>query len=317
MFRPMQQRKFTSWEDMERLWHHAFFNELKIAPEEHPVLLSQPALLQADTKEKIMQLMFETFSVPSFYSEVQAALGLFASGRTIGIGVDSGEGATHTVPVYEGYTCVHAINTLNFSGNELTSYLRDLLDSRGYSFTTPKEIDVVQTIKERLCYISEDFQAETAGQNENSHADTMYTLPDGHTILVTGERFQAPEALFQPDLYGILDDGVHHKVYQSVMKCDQDIRKELYDNILLIGGTTLLPGLKERLKREVQTLAPVGTRPKVHDPNEREYTVWTGGSILASLGTFQRMMISKEQYEEQGSRIIHIKSQFLQSRRHI
>ena len=132
-------------------------------------------------------------------------------------------------------------------------------------------------------------------------------MPDGNSILIKGERYKAAEGLFNPGLFGVRDDGVHHKVYQSIMKCDQDIRKELYDNILLVGGTTLVSGLKDRLRRDVQSLAPLGTKPVVIDPAEREYSVWVGGSILASLSSFQKMCISKQVYEEQGSRIIHTK----------
>ena len=147
-------------------------------------------------------------------------------------------------------------------------------------------------------------------KNDESHyssGDIYFELPDGNSILIKGERYKAAEGLFNPGLFGVRDDGVHHKVYQSIMKCDQDIRKELYDNILLVGGTTLVSGLKDRLRRDVQSLAPLGTKPVVIDPAEREYSVWVGGSILASLSSFQKMCISKQVYEEQGSRIIHTK----------
>ncbi|CAG9317535.1 unnamed protein product [Blepharisma stoltei] len=303
---PMQKRQIEDWEDMIKVWHHAFYNELKVAPEEHTVLLSESPLNPPKKKEKTMEIMFEEFTVPSFYTSASATLGLFAAGTTIGLVVDSGEGGTHTVPVYEGYSCVHAINSLKFAGGELTSTLRGLLDERGYSFTTLKEIDVVRDIKEKLCAIKENYSS-AAESEEVAGEDVLYELPDSHTILIKDERFRAPEGLFNPGMFGIEDDGIHHKVYQSVMKCDQDIRKEMYDNILLVGGTTLIKGLKERLIKELIPLAPVGTKPKIVDPPEREYTVWIGGSILASLSSFQRMCITKQQYEEQGSRIIHIK----------
>ncbi|OMJ90353.1 hypothetical protein SteCoe_7266 [Stentor coeruleus] len=308
MSKPMEDRQTSSWEDISKVWHHAFYNELKVAPEEHTVLLSEPPLNPPQKKEKIMELMFEEFTVKSYYSVIGATLGLFAAGRTIGIVVDSGEGGTHTVPVYEGYSCIHAINKLKFAGGEMTNYLRDLLDERGYSFTTPKEIDIVRDIKEKLCIVGEEMSHEIkAEESHYSSSDVYYELPDNNTILIKGERYKAAEGLFNPGLYGIRDDGIHHKVYQSIMKCDQDIRKELYDHILLVGGTTLVNGLKERLRKDVQSLAPLGTKPVVIDPPEREFSVWVGGSILASLSSFQKMCISKQAYEEQGARIIHIK----------
>ena len=308
MSTPMEDRQVNSWEDISKVWHHTFYNELKVAPEEHTVLLSEPPLNPPQKKEKIIELMFEEFTVKNYYSVIGATLGLFASGKTIGIVVDSGEGGTHTVPVYEGYSCVHAINKLKFAGGEMTSFLRDLLDERGYSFTTPKEIDIVRSIKERLCQVGEEISDTKADDSHYSTSDIYYDLPDGNTVLVKNERYRAAEGLFQPHLYGIRDDGVQHKVFESIMKCDQDIRKELYDHILLVGGTTLVSGIKERLRKEVQSLAPLGTKPVVVDPPEREYSVWIGGSILASLSSFQKMCISKQAYEEQGgARIIHIK----------
>jgi Actin and related proteins len=144
-----------------------------------------------------MELMFEEFTVKSYYSAIGATLGLFSAGKTIGIVVDSGEGGTHTVPVYEGYSCVHAINKLKFAGGEMTSYLRDLLDERGYSFTTPKEIDIVRDIKEKLCIVSEEPNQEI--KNDESHyssGDIYFELPDGNSILIKGERYKAAEGTF-------------------------------------------------------------------------------------------------------------------------
>lgn len=183
---PMEERQVSNWEDIVKLWHHAFYNELKIAPDEHPVLLSEAPLTPARSKERVMELMFEEFTVPSYYSGIGAALGLFASGATIGIVVDSGEGATHTVPIYEGYACAHAISQLKLAGGQLTGYLRDLLDERGYSFTTRNEIEIARDIKEKLCFVSEDFKGEF---EENPHPDLEYEMPDTNTIVVKGERF--------------------------------------------------------------------------------------------------------------------------------
>ena len=125
--------------------------------------------------------------------------------------------------------------------------------------------------------------------------------------MISAERINAPEALFEPSLHNKEGDGLHHRVYQSIMKCDQEIRRDMYDNITLVGGTTLIRNLNERLRIEVTQLAPVGTRPKVMAASEREYSVWVGGSILASLSTFQKMCITKAQYEESGTKLVHVK----------
>jgi actin-related protein len=160
-----------------------------------------------------MEIMFEVFTVPAYYTVVQAALGLFASGKTIGLVVDSGEGATHTVPVYEGYCCPNAINQVSVAGGELTTYYQKLLHDRGYSFSTTEELKVVKDIKEKLSYVARNYQDELNSYEETAHCDQFYELPDGNTLLATSERFRGPEALFDPTMCGYNEDGIHHRVY--------------------------------------------------------------------------------------------------------
>jgi len=301
---PLEQGIVNNWEEMERIWHHAFYNEMRASPEDQPVLLTEAPLNPKSNREKMITIMHESFGVPGSYIAIQAVLSLYSSGRTTGCVLDSGDGVSHTVPIYEGYALPHAVNRLNLAGRDLTQWMMKLMTESGNSFTTSAEREIVRDIKEKTCFVALDFDNEVAAEERLSLA---YELPDGKVINIGNQRIRCPEALFKPSLLGKEGDGVAKMTYETIQSCDIDIRKELYSNTILSGGTTLFPNIECRMLKEIDAMTPSSVSVRIISPPERKYSVWIGGSILASLTSFQNMWITQSEYEENGAAIVHRK----------
>ncbi len=293
------------WGAMEKIWHYTFYTDLRVDPAEHPILLTEPPLNPRPNREKMCEIMFETFNVPALYIAMQAVLSLYASGRTTGLVCDSGTGVTHVVPIYEGFALTHAISRLDLAGRDITEYLMRLLRQRGYALTTSAEKEIVRDIKEKLCYVALDPEKELKLAEKVSGMEKSYMLPDGETLTIGVERFLAPEVFFNPGAVGKETSPMDEVIVESVSKCDIDLRRDLYANIVLSGGSTMFPGLKERLTKEIAEMIPENVEVKIIAPPERMYSVWIGGSILASLKTFQKMWVTRKEFKEIGPTVVH------------
>jgi actin len=260
---PIEHRIINNWDDMEAIWHQTFFNELRVNPDEHNVLLTEAPLNPKSNRERMTQIMFESFNTPGIYIAIQAVLSLYSAGKTTGIVMDSGDGVTHFVPIFEGYAFPHAIMRINLAGRDLTDYLLKILSERGLHLTSSAEREIARDIKEKLTYVSLDYETDLKEAGKNSSVEAQYEMPDGEMITIGTERFRCPEVLFKPSLIGKEFPGIHEQCYNSIMKSDMDIRKDLYSNIVLSGGTTMFPGLPERLTKEIQKLVPSATSSKV------------------------------------------------------
>ncbi|MFX1493569.1 MAG: actin, cytoplasmic 2, partial [Promethearchaeota archaeon] len=256
-------------------------------------------------REKMAEIMFETFNVPALYIAMQAVLSLYASGRTTGTVIDIGDGVSHIVPIYEGFALSHAIQRIDLAGRDVTKYLQRLLRQKGYSFTSTAETEIVRDIKEKLCYVAIDPEKELLLSKKVAGMEKLFMLPDGETISLGIERFLAPECFFNPSVIGKELDPIDDLIVSAISECDVDLRRDLYSNIVLSGGSTMFPGIKERLTKEIKEMISESVEVRIISPPERMYSVWIGGSILGSLKTFHRMWITRREYKEFGPTIIH------------
>ncbi|NXI56485.1 ACTL9 protein, partial [Chloroceryle aenea] len=294
---PMQNGIIGNWEAAKTLWQHLFDHELRVLPEEHALLLTDPLMVE---------VVFESLGCPAFFAAHQPVLSTYAHGRTSGLVVDIGYVVSHAVPVQEGYGLAYATERMDLAGSHLSWYLTTLLGDTGYVLNNKMLLHMVEDIKHKCCYVASNFESECQLPPASYALD--FPLPDGQTISLGKERFQCPEVLFRPlPDWGISYVGIHEMARRSLDKLPEEIRSTMYKNILLCGGSSLFKGLETRFGSELLQSLPPNTEVKVAAMPLRRYSAWTGGSILSSLQNFQTWWIRREEYNEEGPRIVHQK----------
>ncbi|KAJ5068201.1 actin-10-related [Anaeramoeba ignava] len=303
---PIENGIVKNWENMEKIWNQIFEKELKIKPEEYSVLINEPPLNPKGNREKMMEIMFEKFNVRKFYVSNSGNLTAISSGKNAAINVEMGDGVFSTVPVFGDYTLTHAIKRINFGGRDLTDYLTRILTENDYYFETSGEKEFVREIKEELCYVALDFEKEMQIANESNDIEKTYDLPDGNSINIGNQRFRCPEVLFNREYFS-RTKSITQIIFDSIMDCDSSLRKTFFENIVLSGGNSMFPGMKERIQKEISLLAPQNVNVNVIALPERKFLNWIGGSILVSLDDFKNNWISKKEFDEFGHLIVHKK----------
>ncbi|CEG67674.1 hypothetical protein RMATCC62417_04071 [Rhizopus microsporus] len=339
---PLKDGIIEDWEAMEHIWEETFRSMLSIQPEEHPLLCTEPAWNTTENREKAIELAFEKFAFPAFYLAQDAVMTAFSVGRGTALVLDSGAGVTSVVPVYEGYVLKKGILHQPVAGDMLADQIKQYLEKElNYKVTPHFTIAKKETVEagqqpqielKSLDGVTESFHDYQVNRVLNEYKETLcevstvtfdesqleskpkklFEFPDGYHKEFGIERLKMSELFFQPKL--VLDQetnylGAHEMIYNSASSCDADLRPLLLNNIVITGGNTLLNGFTERLNHELPIKAP-GSKIKIHASGntvERKSGSWLGGSILASLGTFHQLWISRKEYEEHGKSIIHRK----------
>ncbi|XP_045183942.1 actin-related protein 2 [Mercenaria mercenaria] len=314
---PMENGIVRDWDDMQLLYDYTFGQEkLGIDTRNTKVLLTEPPMNPMKNREKMIEVMFEKYQFQGVYIAIQAVLTLYAQGLITGVVVDSGDGVTHICPVYEGFALPHLTRRLDIAGRDITKYLIKLLLLRGYAFNHSADFETVRMMKEKLCYVGYDIEQEQKLALETTVLVESYTLPDGRVIKVGGERFEAPEALFQPHLINVEGDGVAEMLFKAIQAADMDTRPEFYKHIVLSGGSTMYPGLPSRLERELKQLylerilkgnteALSKFKIRIEDPPRRKHMVFLGGAVLADIMKDKAdFWMTREEYQEKGTKVL-------------
>lgn len=308
LFYPIKRGRIEHFNEFEALIELAFINNLDVTPENTNVLIAEPPMHSHHSREKIGEIMFELLSVNGMKTMNESILSLYSSGRTTGLMVSSGDQISHVTPIYDGYIIDHAIQRINLGGRDVTHYLQRIMLERGYDFNSSAEHLIAGKIKEALCFVSPQFDDDI--EIKESEFEETFELPDGSDITLGNERFRAPEILFDPMILGKEMNGITEMAYKSFSACPIDVKESLRKNVILSGGTTLFDGFGSRLADGLRKIDSQYRPFKVIETETRQFSPWMGGSVFASLSTFYEQVITREDYEEEGTRILH-KSQFV------
>ncbi|KAK9893928.1 Actin/actin-like protein [Cystobasidium minutum MCA 4210] len=313
---PLEHGIIKNWEDMMELWNYTFFDKLRTDTRGRKILLTEPPMNPLKNRERMCQIMFESYGFEGVFVAIQAVLTLYAQGLSTGVVIDSGDGVTHIVPVYDGHAFPHLTKRLDVAGRDVTRYLIKLLLLRGYAFNRTADFETVRQIKEKLCYVSYDLELDKKLAEETTVLSESYTLPDGREIRVGAERYEAPECMFQPNLVDVEQPGMAELLFNTVQAAPVDVRSDLYRHVVLSGGSSMYPGLPSRLEKEMKQLYL--TRVLGGDPSRlgkfkvgvdahptRKNMVFVGGAVLAdTLAKNASFWVTKQEWEEEGVRAL-------------
>jgi actin-related protein len=303
---PIQDGTIVNWDDVEKLWRHAF-ELMKTNPEDHSVLLSEPFFNPKLNRELTAQILFESLGTHSLFLAPTSLLSLYSSGRITGIVLECGHGICLTAPYLDGISIPHSANQISLGGIDLTNLLSNELRSTTgkvhdylYRGTEWQSYLTIQTLKEKMSRVNSCFLVESEPMNVENQT-TIYELPDGKTFdIPLNPLKRCGEALFDPTICGKDVPGIHEQIYNTISALETDARRDLYGHIALGGGTGMLQGIVPRLEEELSSLAPRGVEVSVNAQPDRQFNVWIGGQILAGMSHFERMWFDKAEYDESG-----------------
>jgi len=325
---PIKHGQIEDWDHMERFWESSIFKYLRCEPEDHYFLLTEPPLNPPENRESTAEIMFESFNCAGLYIAVQAVLALAASwtspkvqDRSLsGTVIDSGDGVTHVIPVAEGYVIGTAIKNIPLAGRDITLFIQLLLRDRGEADTS---LQTAEKIKQQFCYVCPDIVQEFNKFDQypkEKFAQYIVEYTERKAKVDVGyERFLAPEIFFNPEICSSdYLTPLPTVVDQVIQSSPIDVRKKLYKNIVLSGGSTMFKDFGKRLQRDLKGIVnervqrserlsgvqSSGVEVLVISHKKQRYAVWFGGSLLAQTAEFKSYCYTKSDYDELGPGIV-------------
>ncbi|EFC37747.1 hypothetical protein NAEGRDRAFT_53573 [Naegleria gruberi] len=293
LFHPIDNGKIINWDVLALFFEYTFHN-LNIPLQDSNIMLVEPSSNLKSNRNSLTQLCFESFNSASLGFGNAQVMAMYSAGRTSGLIADCGDSSCRVLPIHEGYVISHASGKLNVGGKSIDKYLGKLLEYKGINFTSSSEMEILREMKESIvtCSKGEEYLVQ------------QYELPDGTLIETSRERYECVECLFNPNLVGISSDfGIAELIYNSICKCPIDTKLDLYSNIILSGGTSLIQDFNVKLKQELDQLNQRHSF-RIISPPERNYSSWIGASIVSSMGHMRPYRVHKEQYNEYGCSIM-------------
>ena len=310
---PVRHGVFENEQDILSVFNY-LYSKLGINSQEikeHPLLLTEPLLNPYINREKIAYSLFDNLGVPALFFASQPILSLFSTSSTSGTVLESGEGVTQSCVVYEGYSIPSSYERYNYGGADVTEYLKNLLKKRGYHFYNSTEFRLVNEIKENscFCYGNNNIKNDIGDAKKSANKNPInYYLPDGSSISVGDERLLAPEILFNPEYIGKEYLSFPDMIINSINKVDIQLKQKSYENILLSGGNTNFNGLNEQLHFELKNKLNKNMKINLNKLEKPQYCCWIGGNIISTLEVFKKMWVTKNDWNEKGSKVIHVKT---------
>lgn len=306
---PVKHGIFTDPEDISPVFRNIFAS-LNLNSEDiknHPILLTEPLLNPSKNRESIASILFEQFEIPKLFFASQPILSLFATSNTTGTILESGEGVTQSCVVYEGYSIPNSFERYDYGGGDVTNYLKTLIQNLGFYLDSSAEYLIIKEIKEEKCFACPPNMIQNIKKHSEFEKENAF-LPDGNVIKLGEERISPPEILYNPELNGMEFPSFQHMILNSINKSDMELRKKLFEAILLSGGNTYIRGTSVKVNAELKKLINQNMKIKIQSPRDPHLLCWKGGNVISGLEIFKKMWVTKDEWDEKGEKVIHVKT---------